>query len=304
MEDKNQSGSELKEGKNKQKIFKITSDGKERTINIFLVKEMIRFWFYVYFTFILALGFIITALFAEEGYKNAVPLLSGSVNLCIYLDFPPAIYVLPGFYAVWPIIVFLFVVASIFRAWISKMESKISGLSLRLYTFALVYFLLAVLNVAITFAIQPDLKNLPESWIIHTLPFTNLILAVLLLQIAMTWFNVQVAWVDLKEAKWLEYLNYFILAIIVLTSVIKITQHINTFGCLKLGEGGKVLDNGWMWSVNSKIIGQVCQVADIIWVIFALVIPMCQSGYMSLRICDQTHALRITIEDNRNAKLV
>ena len=110
------------------------------------------------------------------------------------------------------------------------MENKISGLSLRVYSFAFVDFLLAALIVAITFAIQPDLKNLPQSWIIHTLPFTNLIVAVLHLQIAMTWFNVKVAWVDLKEGKWLGIVNHFILAIIVLTSVIKITQYINTFG--------------------------------------------------------------------------
>ena len=283
--------------RSEQKIFEIRRSGRERKINFFVVVELFRFLFYLWFTFTIVVSVILTVAFVEVDYKKIVRSFGGAINVCIYLDFLPVIYVLPALYSIFVIIVFLFVVASIFRAWISKEENKISGDAMKLYVFAFCYFFLATIMVSITFAIQPDLDK-PDTWLIHTLPFTNLVLALMFLHIAMTWFNVKVAWVELNGKRWLKITNYVALTILITASLIKILHHINSFGGIIQGENREVISSGWIWDVKNETIGMVCQIADSIWMICAVIFPMCQSGYLAWRKFD-THGLIVTIEDNR-----
>jgi hypothetical protein len=284
-----------------QKMFEIKRSGRERKINFFVVVELFRFLFYLWFISILVLSVITTVAFVEVDYKKIVKSFGGSINVCVYFDFPPFIYVMPALYSVFIIIAFLFIVASIFRAWISKEENKITANEFNFYLFAFCYFFLATIMVSITMAIQPNLEK-PETWIIHTLPFTNLVVALMLLHIAMTWFNLKVAWVELNGKRWLKITNCISLIIIVTTSVIKIVYHINSFGGLKQGENREVISNGWMWEVKNETIGTFFRVVDSIWMIFVLIFPMCQSGYLAWKKFD-THGIIVTIEDNRIAKI-
>jgi len=300
METKNNLDGNAKEGSN-QKMFEIRSSGMERKINFFVVVELFRFLFYVWFIFLIVFSVIITVAFVEVDYKKIVKSFGGSINVCVYIDFPPVTYMVPALYSIFIIIAFLFIVASIFRAWISKEENKISGNNFYLYVFVFCYLFLATIIFSISMAIQPDL-NKPETWLIHTLPFTNLVVALMLFHIAMTWFNVKVAWVELNEKRWLKITNCIALIILIITSVIKIVQHINSFGGLEQGENREVISNGWMWEVKNETIGIVCQIADALWMIFVLIFPMCQSGYLVWKKYD-THGLIVTIEDNRMAKM-
>ena len=209
-----------------QKMFEMKRSGKERKINFFVVVELFRFSFYLWFSSIIITGVIMTVAFVKVDYKNIVKSFGGAVNVCVYLDFPPVIYVLPALYASFIIIVFLFVVASIFRAWISKEENKISDGEMQLYVFAFCYFFVATILVSITFSIQPDLKK-PETWIVHTLPFTNLVFSLMLLHIAMTWFNMKVAWVELDGKKWLKITNLMGLTMLIISSLFKIIHQVN-----------------------------------------------------------------------------
>ena len=152
---------------------------------------------------------------------------------------------------------------------------------------------------SVTFSVQPDLAK-PKTWIVHTLPFTNIVFALMLLHTAMTWFNTKIAWKELKYERWLVITNCIALIILIGTSLIKIAHHINSFGGLEQDASTEVEANGWVWDVKNESMRRVCEIADKIWIIFALVLPMFQSGYLVWRKYD-THGLIITIEDNRNA---
>ena len=120
------------------------------------------------------------------------------------------------------------------------------------------------------------------------------------LQLAVTWFNSKVAWKNI-HSKVLHMSNYIVAVTMTTASIAKVFQHINAFGGLRMGEDGEVVDNGWIVSVNNQQFGMFCQINDAIWMLSAIVVPVCQSGYLTWRKFD-THGLILTIEDNRAAK--
>ena len=175
----------------KSTSWKIKDVGGEKEINFFVVVEMFRFLFYVWFVIIMITGILLTFIFTEEKYSEIIKTIFGSINVCVFFDFAPSIYILPSLYAIWPIIIFLYAMLSIFRAWISKEEKKISKMAFILYTLVFVYFTLSAAVFATSVAVQPDLTN-PITIKLHTLPFTNLVLALTVLQISITWFGFEV----------------------------------------------------------------------------------------------------------------
>ena len=175
----------------KSTSWKIKEIDGEKEINFFVVIEMFRFLFYLWFVIIIITGISLTILFTEEKYSEIIKTIFGSVNVCVFFDFPPAIYLLPTLYAIWPIIIFQYALLSILRAWISKEEKKISRLAFILYSLVFVYFTLSAAIFSTSIAIQPDLKR-PETIKLHTLPFTNLVMALTLLQISIAWFGFEV----------------------------------------------------------------------------------------------------------------
>ena len=91
------------------------------------------------------------------------------------------------------------------------------------------------------------------------------------------------------------------LVTLIITSIIKIIQHINgVFGYEYDELKGVPKDHGLIWSVRNETMAKVCQIADMIWMLSILLWPMCQSGYEMWRKFD-THGLIITIGDNRDA---
>ena len=175
----------------KSTSWKIKEIDGEKEINFFVVIEMFRFLFYLWFVIIIITGISLTILFTEEKYSEIIKTIFGSINVCVFFDFPPAIYLLPTLYAIWPIIIFQYALLSILRAWISKEEKKISRLAFILYSLVFVYFTLSAAIFSTSIAIQPDLKR-PETIKLHTLPFTNLVMALTLLQISIAWFGFEV----------------------------------------------------------------------------------------------------------------
>ena len=175
----------------KSTIWKIRDVGGEKEINFFVVVEMFRFLFYLWFVIILITGILLTFVFTKEKYSEIIKTIFGSINVCVFLDFPPSIYVIPSLYAIWPIIVFIYAILSVFRAWISKEEKKITKFAFITYSLVFVYFTLSAVVLNTTMAVQPDLKK-PVTIKLHTLPFTNLVMALSVLQISITWFGFEV----------------------------------------------------------------------------------------------------------------
>ena len=184
----------------KSTTWEIRDVGGEKEINFFVVVEMFRFLFYLWFVIIMVTGILLTFVFTEEKYSEIIKTIFGSINVCVFFDFPPSIYVLPSLYAIWPVIIFIYAILSVFRAWISKEEKKISKFAFILYSLVFVYFTLSAAVFSTSIAVQPDLKK-PVTIKLHTLPYTNLVMALTVLQISITWFGFEVKRNQLKMIK-------------------------------------------------------------------------------------------------------
>ena len=220
----------------------------------------------------------------------------GSVNLCVVFDFPPATYILPSLYSVLVVFVYLYALAAIFRAWISKHENRITPLFFKLYSGAFVYFALSCSIFSTIFAVAPNPPEGKFTVLIHTIPYSNLIVALCCLQIAVTWFGIKVSWAHLNAPKWLRFCSILGLLGMIITTLFKVIQHTNALA--DIGECNPGIDwkekvcnsqdsnpvhvcgKGWLWSVHEQeTYKMMASINEKAWIIFTILFPTFQSGY-------------------------
>ena len=287
---------------NMTKWFSVKKKGLERELEISVVVEFFRFLFYLWFVMIVAVGISLTygvtavsmKTAGNETFYEVIEGVFGSVNICAFFDFPPATYILPTMYAILLLLLYQYSIVSVFRAWMALLENKITQKEFVFYTYAFLYFALSAAVFSTIFAVQPDPGN-PATIIIHTLPFTNLIIALTVLQIAVTWFGRSVSWKGLKHKnkltkRSLRLCTYICLGTLILTTIFKVIHQINSLGDLK--------NHGLWFNVHNH--RALLQLIDKTWLLAALVGPMMQSGYLTFKTFD-THLIIFTVRDNRRA---
>ena len=287
---------------NMTKWFSVKKKGLERELEISVVVEFFRFLFYLWFVMIVAVGISLTygvtavsmKTAGNETFYEIIEGVFGSVNICAFFDFPPATNVLPTMYAILLLLLYQYAIVSVFRAWMALEENKITQKEFLIYTYAFLYFALSAAVFSTIFAVQPDPGN-PATIIIHTLPFTNLIIALTVLQIAVTWFGRSVSWKGLKHKnkltkRSLRLCTYICLGTLILTTIFKVIHQINSLGDLK--------NHGLWFNVHNH--RALLQLIDKTWLLAALVGPMMQSGYLTFKTFD-THLIIFTVRDNRRA---
>jgi hypothetical protein len=250
----------------------------------------------------------------ENGnFTDTIEGVFGSINICANFDFPPSTYVLPTLYAIALFWIYLYTLLSVFRAWIARLEDKISGTAFVLYSCAFIYFFVSAIVFSTIFAVQPDPSD-PKTVLIHTLPFTNLVISLTILQIAVTWFGRDVSWKGLSHRSKLtkriyQGFAYVCLFGVIITSIFKVIHQINSLADVgnhtKDGVGlqwekvGKTMGI-WFNVHRSESVKLLLKVFDKLWLLFALICPMLQSGYLTFKTTD-THLVILTIRDNRRA---
>ena len=296
----------------------ITENAKDKAIEIKVVVEEFRFYFYLVFCLITFTGWILTTFYAKnffgcDKYGKLLEDVFGSVNLCVVFDFPPATYILPSLYSVLVVFVYLYALAAIFRAWISKHEKRITPLFFTLYSGAFVYFALSCSIFSTIFAVAPNPLEGKFTVLIHTIPYSNLIVALCCLQIAVTWFGIEVSWAPLNAPKWLRFCSILGLFGMMITTLFKVIQHINALS--DIGECNPVINwkeevcnsqdlnavhvcgNGLLWSVHEGSYKMMASVNEKAWVIFTILFPLFQSGYLWFARF-KTHHIIFSIRDS------
>ena len=289
------------------KWFKVLRKGREREIVLFIVVELFRFIFYLWFVVFFIVGLTLTHGFTpyleeESNTKKAVTKVFGNINDSGIFGIPPWTYVLPTFYTIQVVLIFLYSILSVFRAWIAKLENKISCIAFTLYSSIFGYFCLSAAMFSTIFSVQPDV-NKPVTLFLHTLPFTNLIISLTLLQVAVTWFGVKVSWKELKHHLKISRIalswgsTSFLIGLII-SSSLKVLHQINALGDLDFAK--EEIEQGLWLNVHTDSYKIGLEVVDKIWLVMALLCPMIQSLYLTLKGLD-THGIIITIRDNRQA---
>ena len=290
-----------------------------------IVVEEFRFYWYMLFCLMLSLGVVITkaytpSYFGCDKYGSLLASLFGSINMCVYFDFPPVTYVLPAIYSMVVVFAHFYVTAAMFRAWISKEEKRISKRSFKIYCGVMIYFALSMDFFATIFAVSPNLAENPFTIHIHTLPFTNLCIALCLLQICVTWFGINVAWTELNAPKILKVFSIGDVGVLAFTAISKIILHINALGDMGRCNPGQTkwtgnwtkelcesedpdtfCGKGLMWSVHSERSIIFSRFVEMTFVFSALITPLFQAGYLYFKHF-RTHHIIFSVRDNKKVR--
>ena len=127
--------------------------------------------------------------------------------------------------------------------------------------------------------------------IVHSLPFTNVHVALWMLSLVVTWFGLSVAFVGMKLPAWFTMMTHVIWICQTILNPIKIAHQVNG-----LGDIGK----GLWWDIHDENIIAAMQVIDNLWLLANMILPMIQSGYLTMQ-GRKTHCVTLRIEDNRPA---
>ena len=297
------------------KWFSVKKKGVERELEVSVVVEFFRFLVYLWFFIIVIVGMSLThgitakqmeAAGKNETYGDVIEKLFGSVNVCAFFDFPPSTYILPTMYAILLLLLYQYAIVSVFRAWIALLEDKIARYKFILYCGAFVYFAISAAIFSTIFAVQPNPKDV-TSILVHTLPFTNLIIAICVLQSAVTWFGRNVAWRGLQHrwctTRWWHFCRYMCLALLIFFSIFKVSHHIIAIANIVSSSQhtlGQKTGNGVLFDVHDPDVKPYLEVLDKLWLFAALVAPAMQSGYFTFKNF-HTHLVIVTFRDNRRA---
>ena len=299
--------------------------GGEIAVDFKIVVEEFRFYWYLLFCLMLLLGVVITKVYTPsyfgcDKYGSLLASLFGSINMCVYFDFPPVTYVLPSIYSMVVVFAHFYATAAVFRAWISKEEKRISKRSFKIYCGVMIYFALSMDFFATIFAVPPNLAENPFTIQIHTLPYTNLCIALCLLQICVTWFGINVAWTELNSPKILRVFSIGGVGVLAFTAISKIILHINALGDVGRCNPGqtnwtlnwtkelcesedpdKFCGKGLIWSVHSEGSIIFSKFVEMSFLLSALIAPLFQCGYLYFRHF-RTHHIIFSVRDNKEAR--
>merc|ERR1711981_1328166 len=100
-----------------------------------------------------------------------------------------------------------------------------SGFAFAFYCLAFLYLFQSVLIFNTTFTVRSDSKSVIKIFF-YTIPFINLVIGYTFVRIAAAWYISRVFSMRSLEPGYIVRLNYISVTILVITSFIKITQHI------------------------------------------------------------------------------
>jgi len=209
------------------------------TKRISLVLDDIRIAMYGSFIFIIILGYFITR-FATDILFEEPTLLSwwyGQSNVCLLFDFPPAAYVLPIF---WSITVVLWMLMTALL-WFRQSEAALAGQIPKGWYWYLNYLRIqesvCVIYFTSIFAVRPDevamIAGDSSTFIIHSVPFLFMILALSSLAISDAIYDVATGFASIKgfrqdtKVHWAWYLLMAYPVILFPLSVVKMSLLVN-----------------------------------------------------------------------------
>lgn len=257
----------------------------ESCIHSTIVIEKLRMWSYISFGFMIILCYIITTQFGDdddvEELKQDLAKTFGSVNICYVWDTDPANAVA---LFLWPFTLVGFTTYSCvftMRAYISLSEGKISH---RLYNFIKwsgLYFVYTLFVFTYGIATQPSGDKVKLFF--HTLPFTQAIISLLLVQWGFVMFGAKCAWKGVVSP-FITKMSFIHVVLLTCFCILKITRQIY---CLSMYQSESQIQPHVFWTIIDKG-----------WFFLSIVVPFCQSYWLG-RKGDATHTLELTIEDNR-----
>jgi len=299
-------------------VIEVLEEANEKEIRISVVVENFRAMFFWCLLLVLGTGMVLTKVFVETDHTAIIMDVFGGTNLCTYLDFPPATYILPFLWLFPMMYGITYCTVSMFRIGIAFEEQKITGVAKVLLCITHIYCILSLMAFTICFAVSPDRQD-PTTMIVHTIPYINLKNALAVLQIAVVWFGQRVAWnkeggiKELWPSWWPGWfpawktlfitISWCHAAILLLVQTISNIMIINGLGDM----GAQNLDGqGVWWDVrgpNYKVVWDIF--TNVGSGVLGILFPLIQAqylAYLGTKNISETHAVTFSVTDNRKAK--
>ena len=107
----------------------------------------------------------------------------------------------------------------------------------------------------------------------------------------------------MKAPKAFELFTFICVLSLVLASIMKVTQHVNSVAMLEIDKNEELVrvQGGLWWDVHDQDLEHFFKIVDVFWIILAFVVPLVQSLYLSCMGFD-SHGLIISIEDNQEGR--
>lgn len=261
---------------------------------------------------------------AFSWHNNTLVRTFGVINVCVFVDFRPAIYVAPLFWSAALTVMVAERIAEWTRIWLAKEQKLLSKCSCCVLRCCIAYQILSLFLFSVIFAVHPhDLMSAR----IHTVPYLNLIVAVSLMSITNMWFAAYVGYSGYKFP-----CHYMVKLFMVLYPVVMVSS-----GAINLTGAGYALIYGHPWGKDcSKYLelrltrsgrqGHYCDdfvevggrpapwwmkhSTDNLWVFCALIAPLFWNLYLSCALRKDAQEIRGTLgltqapnkRDDRNAQ--
>ena len=227
--------------------------GNQPRLRITIFIESFRLLGILGFFFTLLLGYILTILFVTVDYTAIMVDVFGVTNACIYIDFPPATYVLPFVYLFPMTSLVIYHVIAIKRISKSHGDGKISKWAKKLLTTAHVYCIISHLWFSTVFAIHPDREE-SLSIYFHSAPYANWKIVGCVLQASVVWFGAKVAWKDIslstRTRKIFVAISWIHVLLLTIGTILQLAMIIAN-GLGDVGSKGLVGKGLW-WNVHEK----------------------------------------------------
>jgi len=273
--------------------LQIRNDKGEHSLDMVVVIEDFRAGFYISLLVIIILGVILTKAFAEEGFEDMIVQVFGVSNLCVFFDSPPSTYVLPQLWCFAMFSGVIYSVAAIFRIQISYLEMKLSRCESVSLIIVYVYVILSLIYLSVIFAVQPNPEK-PETMILHTVPYMNLKWMLGMLQFAIVYFGMKVAWVGFLP-RWFSIASIIHVIALIAVNIFAMLIIINALGNM----GENLEGEGLWWSVRSEGAILASDVfANYLGLILGFILPLIQALYISWKGV-KSHAIIVSVSDNR-----
>ena len=269
---------------------------KDKTITLSLKVEFFRFIYYLWFIFTICVTISFTLGIVNDSNKIVRSILQNA-RVAWFFDFTEVTYILPTLFAILVLILYPYCVVSVIRARIALQDNKISYLAFILYLSTFLYLILASATFSTSIAVLPSTKR-PETIPLHILPFTNLIITLTFLQIAVTWFGFNVSWDGRKTSKIFQLFTFIGVLCLVLSCALKVVQHINYCTGIWTEKNGELSVEGLWWDSHDEIIGEIYVIIDSIFFVTAFIVPLIQSGFLTWKNLDNRRMM-IKMGDDR-----
>jgi len=281
-------------------ILAINIMDKKGDIDLHIVVDSLRFAAFSSFALLILIGIILTQLWGGIPNNTVIEKNLGNRNICLYFDFRPITYVAPPLYTIVVMFVAAYACAANIRVKIALLEEEITTAQKNFFYFCHGFFSFGTIMFTLCFAVQP-LDH--ESLMVHTLPFTILIIAMVFNQIAVVWFG------DLSSLKiegdnisgeskyfvpdWSRILGKVALAIQIVVSLGKVIFQINALG---------IWEHGWFLYVHDPKYVIVATMIDWTWFVLSFISPIVESAYFRFHHPYETVNINLKLSHGRKKK--